>query len=575
MALKSFQARLREHPSWLFVGVALLGLLVAITRVPGPGGESVAPPSDSSLSSLPWQLGASFLRMLVAYLGSLVFAITIGTLAATSVRRERILLPLIDILQSIPILGFFPTAIFWFMALGGHKWGVELAAVFLIFTSQSWNIVFGVFDGIKSIPSEAKEALRSLGVGPLALFRRLYLPACFTRVVDNSILSWSNGWYFLMACEIIALGPVSYRLPGIGSFLTDAISHRDWDSLAIGVAALVAVIVLLDFLVWKPLGVLALRFRFESTKSNRSVSRSGESLLSRYLNAWYFAPMRAFLAALHRLWVRAESALERPTDRGYLETAGWKIGQPLVMTVFWGALAAMAVAAVAGLLKALFMPWTVTAATLAGAVGMSFARILVAYVFCLAWILPFVYWVHRDSRSVRMVKSGSQILASIPATAFFPVITLFVLDVFHVTELAVLILLVTGMVWYLLFNVLGGAAGIPNDIREAADSLGLRGKLYVKNIFLPAIAPALVTGSVTAFGGGWNAHIISEYFKQGADVHRVFGIGSILAQATYETGDSRLMALALFFMVAFIMVFNRVFWQPLYKRVEETYRLDG
>jgi NitT/TauT family transport system permease protein len=575
MALKSFQARLREHPSWLFVGVALLGLLVAITRVPGPGGESVAPPSDSSLSSLPWQLGASFLRMLVAYLGSLVFAITIGTLAATSVRRERILLPLIDILQSIPILGFFPTAIFWFMALGGHKWGVELAAVFLIFTSQSWNIVFGVFDGIKSIPSEAKEALRSLGVGPLALFRRLYLPACFTRVVDNSILSWSNGWYFLMACEIIALGPVSYRLPGIGSFLTDAISHRDWDSLAIGVAALVAVIVLLDFLVWKPLGVLALRFRFESTKSNRSVSRSGESLLSRYLNAWYFAPMRAFLAALHRLWVRAESALERPTDRGYLETAGWKIGQPLVMTVFWGALAAMAVAAVAGLLKALFMPWTVTAATLAGAVGMSFARILVAYVFCLAWILPFVYWVHRDSRSVRMVKSGSQILASIPATAFFPVITLFVLDVFHVTELAVLILLVTGMVWYLLFNVLGGAAGIPNDIREAADSLGLRGKLYVKNIFLPAIAPALVTGSVTAFGGGWNALIISEYFKQGADVHRVFGIGSILAQATYETGDSRLMALALFFMVAFIMVFNRVFWQPLYKRVEETYRLDG
>lgn len=575
MEFKNLPTRLREHPNWLYAGLLFLGLLLAVARIPVDAPDAATTVADSSLRSLPAQLFASFLRMLLAYIGSLVFAITIGTLAATSHRRERVLLPLIDILQSMPILSFFPTAIFWFVSLGGQRWGVEAAAVFLIFTSQSWNIVFGVYDGIRSIPPEASEALRSLGVGPLALFRRLYLPSCFARIIDNSILSWSNGWYFLMACEIIALGPVSYRLKGIGSYLSDTIEHGAWTNLAVGVAALVALIVVLDLFIWKPLGVLALRFRFESTKSNVSVSRSGAALLSLYMNGWGFAPARAVLSALHRLWVRVESALEEPSETGYHETAGWRFLQPLVMSAFWLSLAAGGVYASIGLVHALFMPWSLSARTIVAAVGLSFVRIVVAYVFCLLWILPFVYWVHRSSSQVRIVKSASQILASIPATAFFPIITLVVLKIFHVTEIAVLILLVTGMVWYLLFNVLGGADGIPNDIREAASSLGVHGRLYAFKIYLPAIAPSLVTGSITAFGGGWNALIISEYFKQESETHSVFGIGSILAKATYENGDVRLMSLALVFMVGFIMIFNRAFWQPVYRYVERRYRLDA
>jgi len=245
------------------------------------------------------------------------------------------------------------------------------------------------------------------------------------------------------------------------------------------------------------------------------------------------------------------------------------------MGFFWLVLVVGAVYAIIGLFHALFMPWSLTASTIASAVGLSFLRIVAAYIFCLLWILPFVYWVHRNSNSVRLVKSVSQILASIPATAFFPIITVVVLKIFHVTELAVLILLVTGMVWYLLFNILGGSDAIPNDIREAASSLGVKGGLYARKIYLPAIAPALVTGSITAFGGGWNALIISEYFKQGSETHSVFGIGSILAKATYENGDSRLMSLSLFFMVGFIMMFNRAFWQPVYRYVERRFRLDA
>ena len=575
MAFKYLPTRLREHPNWFLAGLLCLGLLVALTRIPSGSPEIGASLADSSLRSLPRQLFASFLRMLTAYGGSLLFAITIGTLAATSQKRERLLVPLVDILQSVPILGFFPTAIFWFVALGGPHWGVEMAAIFLIFTSQSWNIVFGVYDGIRSVPPEASEALRSLGVGPLALFRRLYLPACFGRIIDNSILSWSNGWYFLMACEIIALGPVSYRLPGIGSFLADTIEHSAWVNLSAGVAALALLIVVLDILVWKPLGVLALRYRFESTKSNLSVSRSGAALLSLYMNGWGFAPIRSLLGSIHHVWVRVESALEKPSENGYQKTTGWRFTQPLLMGFFWLVLVVGAVYAIIGLFHALFMPWSLTASTIASAVGLSFLRIVAAYIFCLLWILPFVYWVHRNSNSVRLVKSVSQILASIPATAFFPIITVVVLKIFHVTELAVLILLVTGMVWYLLFNILGGSDAIPNDIREAASSLGVKGGLYARKIYLPAIAPALVTGSITAFGGGWNALIISEYFKQGSETHSVFGIGSILAKATYENGDSRLMSLSLFFMVGFIMMFNRAFWQPVYRYVERRFRLDA
>lgn len=245
------------------------------------------------------------------------------------------------------------------------------------------------------------------------------------------------------------------------------------------------------------------------------------------------------------------------------------------MALLWGSLIAGSIYASLALVKALIPPYELSPLTILLSVLASALRITVAYIFSVAWILPLVYYLGQNPRASRFFKSGAQVMASIPATAFFPLITVIALRIFGVTEIAVLLLLLTGMQWYLLFNVLGGAQSLPNDIREAAVALGVKKSLYVRKVFLPSIIPALVTGSITAVGGGWNALIIAEYFKLNNQTHKVFGVGSILAQATYEQGNERLMGLSLFVMVAFILILNRFFWQRLYKWSESKFRLEG
>lgn len=574
--LHALYSRARSRPIWLLVGLIIVGILVSFIRVPS---LEQLPPSNpatfSELSDLPGQLFSSWLRMLTAYTSAIFFSIIVGTLAATSEVRGRFLLPTLDILQSVPILGFFPTAIAWFMSGSNHRFGIELAAIFLIFTSQSWNLAFGVYDGIKSIPAETSEALRSLGLGPLALFRRLYMPAVLPRLVDNSILSWAAGWYFLMACEIIALGPREFRLPGLGSYLSYAIDHNLWHHVAMGLMALIGLILAQDLVVWKPLGALAAQYRFETTKEENAISRTGSRILSYYRNYRAFLPLQWALRGIEKLWIVVESYLETPTEKGFRAAIAWKWANIVSLSLLWGGLIAGALYSMMALISALIPPYDLSPWLIIGSVLTSAARIAGAYLLSLAWIFPLVYYLSRRPQKARLFRSIAQIFASVPATAFFPLISIVALKVFGHTEVAVLLLLLTGMQWYLLFNVLGGATALPNDIREAAVALGVKKGLYIKTVFLPSIIPALVTGSITAVGGGWNALIISEYFKLNGETYRVFGVGSILAQATYEKGNERLMCLSLFVMVSFVLILNRFFWQRIYKWAETRYRLDG
>jgi NitT/TauT family transport system permease protein len=573
----SLYLNVRQRPIWLLVGLILLGILLSLIRAPLFEGVPSPPVSaPEALRDLPGQLASSWLRMLVAYFFAILFAIFIGTLAATNEVRGRFLLPMLDILQSIPILGFFPTAIAWFMSGSGEqRVGIEFAAIFLIFTSQSWNLAFGVYDGIKSVPTETKEALKSLGLGPLALFRRLFLPAVLPRLVDNSILSWSNGWYFLMACEIISLGPQELRLPGLGAYLSYSIDHHLWLNTAIGISALILLILAMDIFIWKPLSALASQYRFESSKNDQNVSQTGLQFLNFYRNSRFFFPLRLFLNISHKSWRVVESFLERPTEKGFRPAMAWTWTNQLSLALIWGSLIAGSLYAMMSLISALVPPYEISPLQILFAVLTSALRITIAYLISIAWIIPLVYWLGQNPKLSRIFKSGAQVMASIPATAFFPLIAVIALNIFSFTEIAVTLLLLTGMQWYLLFNVLGGASALPNDIREAATALGVKKGLYIRKVFLPSIAPALVTGSITAVGGGWNALIISEYFKLDGQVQSVFGIGSILAKATYEKSDARLMSLSLFIMVAFILIFNRFFWQRLYKWSERKFRLEG
>jgi len=564
--------------SWLFIGILLTAVLVAVTRTP-IGIQSPSETPASEIKELPLFLFYSWLRMLSAYCCSLIFAIIIGTLAATKELRAKILLPILDVLQSIPVLGFFPTAIFWFVSMGtsigNPAIGVEGAVVFLIFTSQSWNLVFAVYDGIKGIPVESTEALKSLGLGPLGLFRRLYIPAVFPRLVYNSVLSWANGWYFLMACEIIAMGPMSYRVKGLGSFLSSAIENRNWHSLSFGLLALVFIIAGMSLLLWKPLDALANQFKFESTKQEGAASGSGAAILSVYRHHGLFSPLRKFLVWLWSFWGYVENKAEPPTESGFHPTREWKWASLVLLAVFWFLVGLALSFALFSLLKSVMPPWSVSPLQILLAILASSLRIAVAYLLSVAWIIPLVYFIHQNPRAMRALNSISQIFASIPATALFPLIAVAAQMLFKMTEIAVLLLLVTGMQWYLLFNVISGAKALPNDIREASATMGVKGWLYVKKVFFPCIMPALVTGSITAVGGGWNALIISEYFQLDKTTFQVFGIGSFIARATYVDANTKLLSLCLFCMVSFIVLLNRYFWQPLYQWAENRFRLEG
>lgn len=277
---------------------------------------------------------------------------------------------------------------------------------------------------------------------------------------------------------------------------------------------------------------------------------------------------------LYLVWVKIEQALQPPSQEGIQTTIGWKWGSSSSMVLFWGLLLGLGVVSFVTLGKAVVPPYAIAPSKLIFSIFVSMARIAGAYTISLVWILPLVYWAHRRPLVMRVLQSSAQVLASVPATAFFPLIILAITRTLGSVEFAVMLLLMTGMQRYLLFNVLGGANSLPNDIREVSQSLGVGRWLYIKRIFLPAIVPALVTGSITAVGGGWNALVISEYFKSTSISYKVFGIGSIINIATYENGDEKLLCLSLLLMVAFIVVLNRYLWQPLYHKAEKKFRLD-
>ncbi|HTK32761.1 MAG TPA: ABC transporter permease subunit [Candidatus Saccharimonadaceae bacterium] len=552
--------------------IALIACVLALaTLAEGPKALSVARGvvRQPGFAELPAAAGWSLLRMTASYVLSLAFAWIVGYQAATNPRAARVILPLLDVGQSVPVLGFFPAAIFLFVTLlGGGRWGIEMASIFLLFTSQSWNLAFGVYEGLSTIPLETRAAAESLGVRGLLLWRSLLLPACIPTLIYNSILSWANGWYFLIASEIIVAGPVEYPLPGLGSMMSRAFAAGNLRLATGAIVALMVIVLVMEFALWRPLRAWSQRFRYDS-QSPEAREEARFSLPDLGLPA-LIRPLRGLARAV---WRRL------PTRRAneWL-TRGGAGARSLGRALRWPALAAAVLIAILGVVavvRALRPPWPPEAASVPLALLFSFLRINAAYVLALLWTIPVTLWASDHPRGARALSLVAQVGASLPATAFFPVLVALLVDRFGGMEMISVALALTGMQWYLLFNLLAGAQRVPNDLRESLRSLGLtRGAIH-RRLTLPACMPSLVTGSIVAWGGTWNALILSEYVAYRGKVYEVLGVGALLNRATFKTGNRTLLFLSLAALVITVVAFNRLVWDRLFRHVSARYRLEG
>jgi NitT/TauT family transport system permease protein len=534
------------------------------------------PKLSISARHLPYYALCSFNRMLAAYMLALLFSIAYGMAAARGRMWERVMIPAIDIAQSVPVVGFFPAAVYFFVALAhGSRLGVEMAAVFLIFTSQAWNLALGVFESMRTIPDDSREVLEAFGASGWLRFRKLSLPACVPKLVYNSILSWVAGWYFLIACEIITAGPSTYRLPGLGSFLMEAANRGRNGEMALGLLALLLIIVLMDLVVWQPLSVWAEKFRYEFTAGAEAERSLGMLHAIGLLGPNVYRAVRLVVRPLVVMVQGLLDAIPPLGPRSRERVAGVaRVAAFAALIVFVGVFIYALIRGFDALLRSLLGPWPKEVRQIPAATVASTIRMVIAYALSLGWTLPCALAAADNPRFKRWLSPVAEIVGSMPATALFPVIVVFVIHVTGGMNLASILLILTGMQWYLLFNLLAGVNQIPEELKEAVRAYRLSKWATWRKLDVPALVPSIVTGSITAWGGGWNALILSEYFVYRGHTYKVLGLGALLDVATYETGNNLMILLSLLSMVVVVIGLNRLLWRRLYKVATERYRFD-
>ncbi len=541
------------------------------------------PDSARQTAVLPILAAFSLGRMAAAYLLALVFAVAYGTTMALSKRAAVVMLPLLDVLQSVPILGFFPAALVFFVTtFQGHPVGLELAVIFLIFTSMAWNMAFGVYESITSIPTDLEDAARGFALRDWLRFRRLVFPAMVPKLVYNSMLSWSNGWFFLVASEIFTAFGATYARPGLGAFIADRGNAGDVAGILIGIAVLAAVVLTLDALIWRPLSLWSERFRIDTTATGQPVPRvpgvyERLAWLPRFthLRQWLGSRVPRFADRYSRLAVRLDRATS--AHRQLMRVIRW-----IDLGMFFVIFLVVVGTGLAGLSTLLLKPLPPAASTIPEATLRSLSRLALAYGVSLAWTIPAAVYIARNHRASRVLTPVIEVFASIPATALLPLIIGFAIAITPSrgteAELAAFLIALFAMQWYLLFNLISGVRAIPGDLDEAARAFGLRGRTYWRRLLFPAMIPSLLTGSITAWGAGWNALVVSEYIRfggpSGVQLYTVTGLGSLMDIATFDMPDSEVLLLSILAMVLVVLAMNKLLWRPLFKRAIERYRLE-
>jgi NitT/TauT family transport system permease protein len=555
----------------VIVALLVLGALVFLAEasrglvqpLPEPG----VSPITLDPAALPGYAARTTLRMLAAMVLSLFFTFTYATWAAKSRRAEVVLMPLLDILQSVPILGFISITVVFFMSLApGLMLGAEFAAVFAIFTSQAWNMAFSFYQSLRTVPDELTEAARSFRLSPWMRFWRLEVPFAMPALIWNMMMSMSGGWFFVVASEAISVGDTTVTLPGIGSYIALAVEHRNLGAIGWAIGAMLVVILIYDQLLFRPLVAWADRFRFEQ---EAGVAPPRSWVLTALRRSRLVAQATAPLGAAWRWTYRAMPKAHNPGTKtaNHERTTRW-------IDRLWHA----AVVAVA-----VFAFWKVAQFVLA---GVSLAEVSTAFLYGLAtmtrvfvliaiasaiWV-PIGVWIGLRPGAARIAQPVAQFMAAFPANLLFPfavsAIVAFRLD----PDIWLSPLMVLGTQWYILFNVIAGASTIPSELRDIGTNLGVRGWLWWRRIALPAVFPFYVTGAITASGGSWNASIVAEVASWGKDKLQAHGLGAYIAEAT-EAGDFHRIVLGIAVMSAFVVVINRAFWRPLYARAERKFRL--
>jgi NitT/TauT family transport system permease protein len=556
-----------------FVLAAVLVLLYVVLRVGSGTTASFNPQQLKHVSTAPGQLpydaACSLLRMFIALFFSMLFTIVYGYAAARSRRAEKILVPMLDILQSVPVLGFLTITVTLFIGLfPGSELGLECASIFAIFTAQAWNLTFSFYASMKSIPRELDELSRSLRLTRWQRFWRIEWPNAAIGQVWNGMMSFGGSWFFLVASEAITVKGHQYSLPGIGSYAGAAISHRQPGRVGLAIGTMIVMVIGVNVLFWRPLVAWCERYRFETTEAAETQRSFTLNLLLRSHWPRVLGRLRTRLAERLGRSMRvlgyddavpsAASTRQRAGDYLYVGILG--------AAILFGAYAALhyiATSRDAGLGQ-------IPHCALLGLA--TFGRVVVLLVVStLVWV-PIGVWIGMNPKVSRLAQPVVQVLASFPANFLFPFATLLFIRYGISINIGGILLMALGAQWYILFNVIAGASAIPTDLREAMDVLGVRGWQRWKRLIIPGIMTSYVTGGITAAGGAWNASIVAEVVTYGHSTLTAYGLGAYIVEASEHDNKARLIC-GVMVMSIYVVGANRLFWRRLYRLAESRYSL--
>ena len=563
-----------RRANWL--DLAALILIVAIILLLGSGARQMlapfvaAQPPQISLSPevLPNYALRTTMRMLAALLASLTFTFIYGTLAAKSRRAEMVLIPLLDVLQSVPVLGYLSFTVVFFVSLSPNRiFGAELAAIFAIFTSQAWNMTFSFFQSLRTIPTDLDEASRGFRFSGWQRFWRVEVPFAMPGLIWNTMMSMSGGWFFVVASEAISVGSLQIALPGIGSYVARAIEQRDLAAVGWAIVAMAITIFIYDQLLFRPLVAWADKFRYEQTAA-AIVPRSW--IIDVFRRTSLLQTIAEAIGTVTQTVARARLSMH-----SLAPPLGRRMPPSRLLDILWYGLVLAAIAYLAWDLLQFArteLSWTDVLDAITNG-GITLLRVVILIVIATIIWVPIGVAVGLRPVWAEKVQPVAQFLAAFPANLLFPV-AVYLIVRFQLSPVIWLSpLMILGTQWYILFNVIAGASVFPTDLREAATTFRIRGWRWWRDVMLPGIFPYFVTGAITASGGAWNASIVSEAVSWGPTKLNGLGLGAYIARMT-EAGDYPRIALGIAVMSVLVVGMNRLLWRPLYAYAERRTRLD-
>jgi NitT/TauT family transport system permease protein len=518
-------------------------------------------------AELPRYAALSIGRMAAAYGLSVLFSLFYGYIAANSRHAESILMPILDVLQSVPILFFLPVVVLSLADVLPQRSAAELASIVLIFTSQAWNMTFAWYQSLTTIPGELREAGAVFRFNGFFRFKFLELPFGTINLIWNSMMSCAGGWFFLMAAEMFSVGSRDFRLPGLGAYLAEAAGRGDLRAVAWGLGALVLIIVALDQLVWRPLLAWSDRFKLELVVGEVP------------LGSWFYEVLRTsrIIKGLQiRIWRPLSERLDAVLLRLFpaRETVNGKKHALRWLAYLFELLCAVGL--VYGAYRAARVLMALPAAQW-GSIGIglmaTLLRVMSALGLAFVWTVPLGVAIGTNARMAAILQPLVQIAASVPATALFPVFLLFMLAIPGGLSLAAVLLMLMGTQWYLLFNVIAGAAVIPRELQSITVLLHMTRWQRWRTLILPALFPSIITGGITASGGAWNASVVAEYVQFGGQTVHTVGIGALIAEAA-ASGNYPLLLASTLSMIVTVVTINRLGWRRLYRLAQERYRME-